>query len=261
MRIATWNVNSLKARQDRIEEWLRYAQPDVLCMQEVKLAEAKFPHMAFQALGYESVYLGAAQWNGVGILSKVGIADVETGFGADVEDPYEGEARFIAATCGGIRIASVYVPNGRDPATEFYARKLVWLDRLADWVTGRHEPSQPLLVAGDWNVAPEDLDVWSPAKMAGSTHVTPEERAKLAHLRDWGMVDCFRAVHGDTGGLYSWWDYRAGNFHKGEGLRIDLLYATRPVADRVSFALVDRNARKGTQPSDHAPVFIDLAQP
>jgi exodeoxyribonuclease-3 len=145
VRIATWNVNSLKARQDRIEEWLRYARPDVLCMQEVKLAEAKFPHMAFQALGYESVYLGVGQWNGVGILSRVGVDDVETGFGADVEDPYEGEARFIAATCGGIRVASTYVPNGRDPASDFYARKLVWLDRLADWVVHRHRPD-----AGTW---------------------------------------------------------------------------------------------------------------
>jgi exodeoxyribonuclease-3 len=258
MRIATWNINSLKVRQDRVEDWLRYAQPDVLCIQEVKLAESKFPHLAFAALGYESTYLGAAQWNGVGILSRVGIEDVETGFGAGVEDPYEGEARFIAATCAGIRVASVYVPNGRDPSSEFYARKLVWLDRLSDWITGRHTASEPLLVAGDWNVAPEDRDVWSPKAFEGATHVTPEERSRLAALRDWGMVDCFRAVHGDVGGLFTWWDYRAGCFHKGEGLRIDLLYATAPVADRVRFAIVDRNARKGSQPSDHAPVILDL---
>ncbi len=258
MRIATWNVNSLNARQERVEEWLAYARPDVVCLQETKLPDAKFPHLSFGALGYESVHFGEGRWNGVAILSRVGIADVTRGFGDDVDDPYPGEARLISAVCGGVRVASVYVPNGRDPASAFYERKLVWLDRLGEWAARIAAPTDRFLVAGDWNVAPEDRDVWNVAKMAGSTHVTPAERDRLARLRDWGLADCFRLVHPEVDGLYSWWDYRAGCFHKGEGLRIDLLYATEPVASQVRWACMDRNARKGSQPSDHAPVFVDL---
>ncbi|MEP6624313.1 MAG: exodeoxyribonuclease III [Acidimicrobiia bacterium] len=258
MRIATWNVNSLKARLPRVEEWLEYARPDVLCLQETKLADKAFPGMAFAALGYESVHHGYNQWNGVAILSKVGIEDPANGFGPGVDDPYVDDARMLAATCGGIRIVSVYVPNGREVPSEFYDRKLVWFERLAEWLESHHTPTDPVVITGDFNVAPEDRDVWSATAFVGSTHVTEPERAAIRRLEAWGLVDTFRRRYEDSN-LFSYWDYRAGDFHQGRGMRIDLVLASAPVADRVTWALVDRNARKGKQPSDHAPVVVDLA--
>jgi len=258
MRIATWNVNSLKARLPRVEEWLEYARPDVLCLQETKLADKAFPALAFSALGYESAHHGYNQWNGVAILSRVGIEDPGNGFGEGVTDPYADDARMLAATCGGIRVVSVYVPNGREVPSEFYDRKLEWFERLAEWVDGGFTPADPLVIMGDFNVAPEDRDVWSPKAFQGATHVTEPERAAVRRLEDWGLVDAFRRVY-DQDHLYSYWDYRGGDFHQGRGMRIDLVLATPPVADRVTWALVDRNARKGKQPSDHAPVLIDLS--
>lgn len=257
MRIATWNVNSLKARLPRVEEWLEYAQPDVLCLQETKLADKAFPALAFSALGYESVHHGQGQWNGVAILSRVGIEDPTDGFGPEVVDPYVGDARMLAATCGGIRIVSVYVPNGREVPSEFYDRKLVWFERLSEWLENNHTPTDSVIVTGDFNVAPDDRDVWSPAAFAGSTHVTAPERDALKRLEAWGLVDAFRKVY-DSDRLYSYWDYRGGDFHQGRGMRIDLVLMTAPVAERVTWAIVDRNARKGKQPSDHAPVVVDL---
>jgi exodeoxyribonuclease-3 len=257
MRVATWNVNSLKIRLPRVEGWIAEAQPDVLCMQETKLADDAFPHLAFASLGYESVHHGEGRWNGVAIASKVGIGDVTTGLGDGVVDPYDGDARVLSATCGGIRFTTVYVPNGRAVDTEFYERKLVWLDRLVERITTGHSPTEPLVVCGDWNIAPEDRDVWDPVKVSGGTHVTPAERERLARLRDWGLADVFRQLYPDDK-LFSWWDYRAGDFHQGRGMRIDYHYVTAPVAARVRWALIDRNARKGSQPSDHAPVFLDL---
>jgi exodeoxyribonuclease-3 len=258
VRIATWNVNSLKARMPRVEEWLELAQPDVLCMQETKLSDDKFPAMAFQALGYDSVHHGQGQWNGVAILSKVGIEDPTNGFDVGVVDPYEGDARLVAARCGGIKVVCVYVPNGRQVGTEFYDRKLDWLGCLYEWLAGNNTPDDPVMVLGDFNVAPEDRDLWSPKAFAGSTHVTEPERAAVARLREWGFEDAFRHVY-DEDGLFTYWDYRAGDFHQHRGMRIDLVYATKPVIDRVEWALVDRNARKGKGPSDHAPVIVDLA--
>jgi exodeoxyribonuclease-3 len=260
MRIATWNVNSLKARLPRVEEWLAYAQPDVLCLQETKLADKAFPAMAFSTLGYDSVHHGQGQWNGVAILSRVGIEEIETGFGAAFVDPYEGDARLVAAVCGGIRVVSVYVPNGREVPSDFYDRKLAWFDRLTEWVEGRFTPQDPLVVLGDFNVAPEDRDVWSPKAFVGATHVTEPERAAVRRLVDWGLVDAFRSRYDDER-LFSYWDYRGGDFHQGRGMRIDLVLASAPVAEKVTWALVDRNARKGKQPSDHAPVLIDVAWP
>ncbi len=257
VRIATWNVNSLKARQERVEEWLGYARPDVLCLQETKLSDQAFPHLAFSALGYDSVHHGQGQWNGVAILSRVGIDDVTTGFDDDHVDPYEGDARVISATCAGIRVVSVYVPNGREVASEFYERKLVWLAALHDWLAATSTPAQEVTVLGDFNVAPEDRDVWSPKAFAGSTHVTEPERAAVARLCEWGMVDVFRARYDDDR-LYSYWDYRRGDFHEHRGMRIDLVLATPPLAVRTAWAVVDRNARKGKQPSDHAPVIADF---
>ena len=256
VRIATWNVNSLKARLGRVEEWLDYARPDVLCLQETKLSDKAFPAMTFSALGYDTVHHGQGQWNGVAILSRVGIEDTASGFGA-LPDPYEGDARLVAATCGGVRIVSVYVPNGREVDTDHYARKLVWLEQLRTWLDTTTSPDAPVAVLGDFNVAPEDRDVWSIKAFGDSTHVTPPERAAVARLCDWGMVDAFRALY-DEDRLYTYWDYRRGDFHQHRGMRIDLVLVTAPVAARVQWACVDRNARKGQQPSDHAPVIVDL---
>jgi exodeoxyribonuclease III len=257
VRLATWNVNSLKARQDRVEEWIAYARPDVLCLQETKLADDAFPALAFSALGYDSVHHGHNQWNGVAILSRVGIDSVTTGF-EGAADPYEGDARLIAATCGGVRVISVYVPNGREVGTEFYVRKLEWFGALHDWLARSSSPADEVAVLGDFNVAPEDRDVWSAKAFAGSTHVTESERAAVRRLCEWGMEDAFRRLYPDADRLFTYWDYRAGAFHQHRGMRIDLVLASAPLAARAEWAVVDRNARKGKQPSDHAPVIVDF---
>lgn len=255
MRIATWNVNSLKARLPRVEAWLAEVGPDVVCLQETKLADDAFPALAFEALGYSAVHHGEGRWNGVAIVSRVGIADVIVGF-ADGEQP-DAEARMLSATCGGVRISSVYVPNGRALDHDHYRYKLVWLERLRRHLEATVDPDDAVIVAGDFNIAPDDRDVHDPAAFVGATHVSEPERAALAELEAWGLVDLFRLQHPEAG-LYSWWDYRAGDFHQGRGMRIDLVLGSRPVADRVRWSIIDRNARKGQQPSDHAPVVVDL---
>ena len=256
MRIATWNVNSLQARLDRVEHWLSSARPDVLCLQETKLADDAVPAMAFQALGYDTVHHGEGRWNGVAILSRVGIDDVVSGFADGIEP--DTDARLITATCGGVRVTSVYVPNGRSVDDDHYRYKLSWLGRLREHLTATSSPSDDVVVLGDWNVAPTDDDVWSRSKMEGSTHVTEPEREAIDALRVLGLVDVVRRQHPEDG-VYSWWDYRRGDFHQRRGLRIDYALASTSVADRTQFTIVDRNARKGKQPSDHAPVIIDLA--
>jgi exodeoxyribonuclease-3 len=253
VRIATWNVNSLPARLFRIEEWIQYAQPDVLCMQETKLADAAFPHGAFATLGYETAHHGDGRWNGVAIASRVGLSGVSTGMGSldDAQGP-----RLIAADCGGVRVLSVYVPNGRSLDSEHYPAKLAWLARLRAVVEESAAPDRPVAVCGDFNVAPEDRDVWDPSKFEGATHVSQPERDALADLEKWGLVDVFRRLY-DEGNLFSWWDYRAGSFHKHQGMRIDLILVTEVLARATTYGLIDRNARKGQKPSDHAPVLID----
>jgi exodeoxyribonuclease-3 len=258
VRIATWNVNSLRARQPRIEAWLAEVEPDVVCLQETKLPDDGFPALAFEALGYTTAHHGQGQWNGVAVLSRVGITDAQAGF-ADEGGP-DPEARIISATCGGIRVTSVYVPNGRSPDHEQYAYKLAWLARLRDHVTASGGADTPMVVAGDFNIAPEDRDVYDPAKFVGATHVSPPERAALAEVTGLGLDDVFRRHH-DAPSCFSWWDYRAGDFHEGRGMRIDLVLATAPVADASTWAVIDRNARKGKLPSDHAPVVVDLDWP
>ncbi len=254
MRIATWNVNSLGARLPRVEEWIEYAQPDVLCMQETKVADAAFPTMAFSALGYEVVSNGDGRWNGVAIASRVGIVDEQRGFGSAAD---EQGARLVAATCGGVRVHSVYVPNGRSVDSEHYVAKLAWLRELRGFLERTSDPAHDVVVAGDFNVAPEDRDVWDPAAVNGATHVSVPEREALAAIEAWGLTDAFR-IRYDQDKLYSWWDYRAGNFHKHMGMRIDLVLVSKGLADRCRYALIDRNARKGKQPSDHAPVLVDF---
>jgi exodeoxyribonuclease-3 len=254
VRIATWNVNSLKARLPRVEEWIEYARPDVLCMQETKLADAAFPYGAFATLGYEVAHFGDGRWNGVALASRVGLDEVALGFGNDTD---EQGCRLVAATCGGVRVHSVYVPNGRSVGSEHYVAKLAWLAELRAQLQRTCDPGDDVAVCGDFNVAPDDRDVWSPAAFEGETHVTVPERDAVEALIAWGLVDAFRLQY-DGGELFTWWDYRAGNFHKRQGLRIDLILVTRPLAERFQFALMDRNARKGQQPSDHAPVLVDV---
>ncbi len=275
MRIATWNVNSLKARLDAVEQWLDRAAPDILLLQETKLADDDVPLMPFRMAGYEVLHHGEGRWNGVAIASRVGIESAISNFGdgpvrsspstketpdAEAFDPLT-EARMVSAICGGIRVASLYAPNGRIVDSPWYAGKLRWFERLADWLTEVADPSAALLLGGDLNVAPSDDDIWDPAAAHGATHVSAPEREALARLRDWGLVDVYRIRQPATD-RYSWYDYRAGMFHKNMGMRIDLLYATTSVADRVIWAEIDREARKGPPtPSDHAPVLIDLDEP
>jgi len=251
--VATWNVNSLNARLPRVEDWLQQVKPDVLCMQETKMADDAFPAMAFSALGYESVHHGEGRWNGVAILSKVGIEHPINGFADGIEA--DTDARLISATCGGVRIHSVYVPNGREVDHEHYHYKLSWLKRLrAHLEADPFGPDDDLVVLGDWNIAPADIDVWNTNVMEGMTHVSPRERDALEVVMSWGLTDVFRDRH-EVPGLFSWWDYRRGDFHQKRGMRIDYLLCTRSLADRSQFDLVDRNARKGQKPSDHAPVL------
>ncbi len=256
MRFATWNVNSLKVRLPRVEEWLADVQPDVLCMQETKLADAAFPALTFAGLGYESAHYGQGQWNGVAILSRVGLSDVVANFATASGAP-DPDARVISARCGGISFTNVYVPNGRALDNPHYTYKLAWLEQLRSHVDAIATPADGVVVTGDFNIAPADIDVYDPAKFVGETHTSAAERERLQHLLDWGLVDVFREHH-EGGQLYSWWDYRAGDFHQGRGLRIDLVLTSASVARRSSFVVIDRNARKGQSPSDHAPVVVDL---
>jgi exodeoxyribonuclease-3 len=255
VRIATWNVNSLTARLPRVEEWIGYANPDVLCLQETKQAESAFPHDAFAALGYESAHHGDGRWNGVALLSRVGLAEVTRGL--EFDHDAQG-SRAIAADCGGVRVVSVYVPNGRSLDSEHYPAKLAWLGRLRDVLDETTSPDRPVAVCGDFNVAPEDRDVWDPSEFVGMTHVSQPEREALAALESWGLVDTFRSRYPDDK-LFSWWDYRGGSFHRHRGMRIDLILCTEVLARNTTFALIDRQARKGEKPSDHAPVFIDTS--
>jgi len=258
MRIATWNVNSLKVRLPRIEEWLAYARPDVLCIQETKVDDAAFPHLGFSALGYESVHHGDGRWNGVGILSRTPLEDVVFGF-ADSLEP-DSETRIITARTGGVLVSSVYVPNGRSLDSDHYVYKLAWLGKLREHLSLVGAPDEQVALCGDFNIAPEDRDVWDPQAFVGSTHVSDAERDALRSIESWGLVDAFRRLYPDEDQLYTYWDYRAGDFHEHRGMRIDLLLMSRSLADRAHWGLVDRNARKGKLPSDHAPTFIDFTE-
>ena len=260
MRIATWNVNSVLARLPRLVEWLEQAAPDVVCLQETKVAQGAFPADEVTALGYEVAQNGEGRWNGVAILSKAGLADVAPGLPGDPGWPEAGtlEARTIAATCGPVRLRSVYVPKVRTPDDPHYQFKLHWLAALREAVAADAAGRVPFAVMGDYNVAPSDDDVWDPAAFVGATHVTPAEREQLAGLRKTGLTDVVPTIEKGPH-PYTYWDYRAGAFHKGMGMRIDLVYANAALAGAVSGAFVDREARKGKGPSDHAPVIVDLS--
>jgi exodeoxyribonuclease III len=256
VRLATWNVNSVKQRVPRLLPWLDERQPDVVCLQETKLSDDAFTSLLGTELtrrGYAFALHGEAQWNGVAILSRVGLDDVVAGIAGGPGFP-KPEARAVSATCAGIRVYSVYAPNGRAPGSDHYQYKLAWLAALRELVRAG---SQAAIVCGDMNIAPTDDDVFDPDAYIGQTHVTPPERAALAELQSLGLHDVVRD-HWPTARVFTYWDYRAGMFQKDLGMRIDLVLATEPVASRVRAAWVDRQARKGTLPSDHAPVIVDL---
>jgi exodeoxyribonuclease III len=256
VRVATWNVNSVRQRVPRLLPWLDQRQPDVVCLQETKLADGAFAELLGGELasrGYVFALHGQAQWNGVAILSRSGLDDVVTGLAGAPGFP-DPEARAVSATCGGIRVHSVYVPNGRVPGSEHYHYKLAWLAALHEVAAAGPEAA---IICGDMNIAPADADVFDPAAYVGQTHVTPPERAALAKLQALGLRDVVRD-RWPAARVFTYWDYRAGMFHRDLGMRIDLVLATAPVAGRVRAAWVDRQARKGTAPSDHAPVIVDL---
>jgi len=256
VRIATWNVNSVKQRVPRLFPWLDERQPDVVCLQETKLADDAFDELLGKELadrGYEVAVHGEATWNGVAILSRAGLDDVVAGVVGAPGFPNP-ESRAVSATCGGIRIVSVYVPNGRVPDSDHYQYKLAWLAALRQMVAAGPEAT---IVCGDMNIAPTDDDVFDPDAYIGQTHVTEPERAALAELQSLGLHDVVRdRWPGER--VFTYWDYRAGMFHQDLGMRIDLVLASGSVADRVEAAWVDRQARKGKGPSDHAPVIVDL---
>ena len=284
MRIATWNVNSLSARLEKVEWWLERAAPDVLLMQETKLSDSDAPLMAFQMAGYQLVHHGEGRWNGVAVAVRDGIAFDEpitnfgdgpvrnSGAGAAVSleeedfNPFD-EARMLALRIsppGGdpLRVVSLYAPNGRVVGSPFYAGKLKWFERVRRWLDEMRKPSDALLLGGDLNVAPTDEDVWAAARAHGGTHVSEPEREGFRALLDWGLHDAFRDAHPTATGRFTWWDYRAGNFHKNFGMRIDHLLPTSSVAERVVAIEIDREARKGKPiPSDHAPLVLDLDEP
>ena len=257
MRIATWNVNSLKQRLPRFLPWLDERKPDVVCLQETKLADDALAELVGDDLsgrGYELAAHGEAQWNGVAIVSRVGLDDVVTGLADGPGFPHP-EARAVAATCDGVRVHSVYVPNGRSPGSDHYQYKLAWLAALRAAVAAGPVAA---VVCGDMNIAPADADVFDPDAYVGQTHVTAPEREALAQLQALGLHDVVRDRWPDER-VFSYWDYRAGMFHQDLGMRIDLILAGEPVAARVRAAWIDRKARKGSGPSDHAPVIVDLA--
>jgi exodeoxyribonuclease-3 len=256
VRIATWNVNSVKQRVPRLLPWLDERQPDVVCLQETKLTDDAFAELLGEELanrGYHAAAHGEATWNGVAILSRVGLDEVVAGLAGGPGFPHP-EARAVSATCGGVRVVSVYVPNGRVPGSEHYEYKLAWLAALREMVSANPEAT---VVCGDMNIAPTDDDVFDPDAYIGQTHVTEPERAALAELRAVGLRDVVRDRWPDER-VFTYWDYRAGMFHQDLGMRIDLILAGAAVADRVQAAWVDRQARKGSGPSDHAPVIVDL---
>lgn len=261
MRIATWNVNSIGARLERVLAWLEAHQPDVLAIQELKCADAAFPLMELQALGYDAATWGTGRWNGVALLSRSPLADVTIGLADQPLFDGEREPRAIGATVNGVRVWSVYVPNGREPDHDHFSYKLEWFGALQVTIAAElaADPARPLAVIGDFNVAPTDADVWDITQFANSTHVTPAEREALASLRSIGLNDVMpRALKGEP---YTFWDYRAAAFGRGWGMRIDLVYANDAFATAVSDCYVDREERKGKGASDHAPVVVDLDLP
>lgn len=261
MRLATWNVNSIRSRIDRVERFLERHDVDVLALQETKARDDQWPTMGLDALGYEVASYGLNQWNGVAIVSRVGLDDVSLGFEQmpGWGDPAAAEARAIGATCGGVRVWSLYVPNGRAVGDPHLAYKLSWLDALRSASTSwlEADPDLPVALMGDWNIAPQDEDVWDMAVFATSTHVTPPERAAFQAFVDAGFADVVRP-HAPGPGVYTYWDYYRQRFERNKGMRIDFVLGSPALQRRVGGAFVDRDERAGKGASDHAPVVVDL---
>jgi exodeoxyribonuclease-3 len=259
MKIITWNVNSVRTRLGRVTALLARHQPDLLCLQEIKGTEEDFPAAEIAALGYRAELFGQKTYNGVALLSREPLAAVERGF---AQDPAASQARVIAGELSGLRVVNLYVVNGESPESEKHRLKLDWLDRLAEWLAARHRRGEPLLLVGDFNIAPEDRDVHDPERWRGKIHCTAPERERLQGMLSWGLSDLLRE-RTPEGGHYTWWDYRMGAFHRGWGLRIDLALGTAPVAARLADVAIDREERKPTsgpgKPSDHAPLVVTLA--
>ena len=262
MRLATWNVNSIRTRADRVAAFLERSDVDVLALQETKCRDDQFPEMVFSALGYEVAHVGYSQWNGVAILSRVGIEDVEIGFPGQPcwGESEQTEARALGATCGGVRVWSLYVPNGRTLADPHYTYKLEWLAALEKTAGGwlAEDPGAQVALAGDWNIAPENDDVWDMAVFAHSTHVSPPERAAFRAVVDAGYADVVRP-YAPGPGVYTYWDYTQLRFPRREGMRIDFVLGSPALGARVTGARIDREERKGKGASDHAPVVVELA--
>jgi exodeoxyribonuclease-3 len=254
MKIATWNVNSIRARQERLLAWLEKEEPDILCLQELKVTDDAYPAGVLRAAGYTSAVYGQKTYNGVAILSRTEPARVERGMGGD--DP---QARLIAAEVAGLHVVSAYVPNGQVVGSDKYEYKLAWLQGLREYLARRYTPEHPIVLGGDFNVARDDGDVARPADWAETVLCHGQARDALERVLDWGLADLVRAKH-PAGGLYTWWDYRMLAFPKNNGLRIDYIFATAPVVARLTAARVDRDERKGPKPSDHAPVIVELAE-
>lgn len=250
MKLACWNVNSVRARHERMLHWLRRHSPDVLCLQELKVEEEQFPIDAVREAGYRAAVFGQKTYNGVAILARGAPADVRRGFDDGIDDR---QARLLSAVVDGTRVINVYVPNGGEVGSDKWTYKLAWLERLRRYLEVHHDPQEPLILCGDFNTAPSDADVADPGSWRDGVLCHPDVRARLAALLGWGLVDVFGREH-PRGGVYSWWDYRRGAFDNGDGLRIDLILATEPTADMCAETLIDRDERAGGAPSDHAPV-------
>jgi exodeoxyribonuclease-3 len=254
MKIATWNVNSVTARLPLVLKWLESARPDALCLQETKCTDDKFPAAAFDALGYRSEAFGQRTYNGVAILSRDTVEDVQRGFPDDEEGAH---ARLLAATIKGVRVVNVYIPNGQFVGSDKYRFKLEWMSRLRALLDEQHKQSESLLLCGDFNVAPEERDVHDPALWQGRILFSRRERAALEHIRDWGLTDAFRQ-HTEEGGHFSWWDYRQGSFRRNAGLRIDHIWVSKRLAARNTSTWIDTEPRTWERPSDHTPVVADF---
>ena len=254
MKIATWNVNSIKARMTHLTDWVAAADPDVICLQETKSVDESFPYQEIFDLGYYSAFYGQKSYNGVAILSKHEPADVVKGFPEDAEDSHK---RLIAATISGVRVVNTYIPNGSELWSDKFKFKLDWLQRLRRMFDEDYEIDQKVLLCGDFNVAPDPLDVWNPAAWEGHIHFSKPERAAIHFVKQWGFIDLFRHLNGDVR-EYSWWDYRAGAFQRNHGLRIDHIWTSPALAEKCTRVWIDREPRKQDKPSDHTPVIAEF---
>lgn len=258
MRIVSWNVNSIRARLEQLSEFLRGSSPDVVCLQETKVEDDKFPHGPISDMGFRAVTFGQKTYNGVAILARYGLSveDVKRNLDGDAEDAHR---RAIACTVEGVRILNVYVPNGQAVGTPAFAYKLAWLDRLLAELEAHTKPTDDFFLCGDFNVAPEPIDVHNPKRWEGQVLFHPNERARLKKIMDRGLVDIVRKLHPEETGLFSWWDYRMGAYKRNSGLRIDLALLSEPLAARATAATIDRAPRERERPSDHAPVVVDVS--